>query len=143
MSDGRLTVLTDRRPRAETLQATRIQSFWGACMNKKPSPWATSLFILLAWAVGASRADASDGGVIVEWNQLLQSSLTGPPFPQTRHYAMMHIAMADAVLAIEGHLRPFHVRAWAPKGASAEAAAAQAAHDVLVGVVFTPEAKLA
>src|SRR5688572_21455319 len=48
---------------------------------------------------------------------------------------MMHIAMADAVVAIEGDYRPYRVRIWAPRGASAEAAAAQAAHDVLVVLV--------
>lgn len=85
----------------------------------------------------APRADANhqNAEVIIEWNQLLQQNIGGPPFPQVRTYAMMHIAMADAVVAIEGDYRPYRARVWAPRGASAEAAAAQAAHDVLVVLV--------
>ena len=76
----------------------------------------------------------SNGSVIVEWNQLLQSNITGPPVGQPRSYAMLQIAMADAVVAIEGQYRPFHARVSAPSGASAEAAAAQAGHDVLLSL---------
>jgi hypothetical protein len=90
----------------------------------------------------APRADANHQSpeVIIEWNQLLQQSVGGPPFSQTRTYAMMHIAMADAVVSIEGDYRPYRARVWAPRGASAEAAAAQAAHDVLV--VLIPAAQM-
>jgi hypothetical protein len=76
----------------------------------------------------------SNGDVIVEWNQLLQSNITGPPVGQPRSYAMLQIAMADAVVAIEGQYRPFHAHVSASPGASAEAAAAQAGHDVLVSL---------
>ena len=72
--------------------------------------------------------------VIIEWNQLLQRNITGPPIGQPRNYAILHIAMADAVVAINRQYRPFHARLWAPSGASAEAAAAQAGHDVLVSL---------
>jgi hypothetical protein len=108
--------------------------------------WGASTFVLAALAVVAPRVDAShqsNGDVIVEWNQLLQSSLTIPPFPQTRNYAVLHIAMADAVMAIEGQYRPFQATVWAPWGASAEAAAARAGHDVLVSLVPTEAAKTA
>ncbi len=54
-----------------------------------------------------------------------------------RGYTMMHIAMADAVVAIEGRYDPFHARVWGSRGASAEAAAAQAGHDVFVVLVTT------
>jgi hypothetical protein len=53
---------------------------------------------------------------------------------------MMHIAMADAVVAIEGRYEPYHVRVHAPNGASAEAAAAQAAHDVLLVLIPSGQA---
>jgi hypothetical protein len=115
-------------------------------MNKNQSTWGASTLVLAALAVVAPPVEAhqqSNGNVIVEWNQLLQSSLTGPPFPQTRNYAILHIAMADAVMAIEEQYRPFHARTWAPRGASSEAAAAQAGHDVLVSLVPTPAAKTA
>jgi hypothetical protein len=48
---------------------------------------------------------------------------------------MVHIAMADAVLAIDGKYEPFHARLNAPRGADPRAAAAQAGHDVLVAML--------
>ena len=99
--------------------------------------WTAAVFIV-SMAVLIPRAaegmDRSNGDVIVEWNQLLQTNITGPPVGQPRSYAMLQIAMADAVVAIEGRYQPFHARVWAPSGASAEAAAAQAGHDVLVSL---------
>jgi hypothetical protein len=73
--------------------------------------------------------------VIIEWNDLLQRNVGGPPIGQARYYAILHIAMADAVVAIEGRYRPFHAQLWSSPGASAEAAAAQAGHDVLVSLL--------
>ena len=86
---------------------------------------------------GVSAAVAHSGGdpgpaPIVQWDQILQQNLVGSPFPQVRIYAMMHIAMADAAVAIEGEFEPYDVRLWPIRGASSEAAVAQAAHDVLV-----------
>ena len=46
---------------------------------------------------------------------------------------MTHIAMFDAINAIEREFEPYHVRFRHGSGGSPEAAAAQAAHDVLVG----------
>jgi hypothetical protein len=47
---------------------------------------------------------------------------------------MLHIAMADAVVAIHRQYEAFHAHVSASSGASAEAAAAQAAHDVLLAL---------
>jgi PAP2 superfamily len=97
--------------------------------------WAVSAFVVASIAVLTPRgaaAEHSNGDVIVEWNQLLQTNITGLPVGQPRSYAMLHVAMADAVVAIEGRYRPFHAQISAPSGGSAEAAAAQAGHDVLV-----------
>ncbi len=99
------------------------------------SHWAVYAFGVVSIAVLMPRGAAeerSNGDVIVEWNQLLQSNITGPPVGQPRSYAMLQIAMADAVVAIEGRYRPFHADVAASSGASAEAAAAQAGHDVVV-----------
>jgi hypothetical protein len=89
---------------------------------------------------GAEATQQSTGSVIIEWNDLLQRNITGPPIGQPRNYAILHIAMADAVIAIEGRYRPFHAQVWAPSGASAEAAAAQAGHDVLVALLPATQA---
>jgi hypothetical protein len=106
-------------------------------MNTTTNRLAAVTFTLAALFLMAPRAEAhrQSAAVIIEWNQLLQQNLAGPPFSQVRSYAMLHIAMADAVVAIEGRYEPYHVRSRAAHGASAEAAAAQAGHDVLVALI--------
>ncbi len=77
----------------------------------------------------------NDPAVITEWNSLAEGIIpasAGPTLPRT--YAMMHIAMFDAVNSIEGDYTKYRVRVPAWRGASSEAAAAQAAHDVLVAL---------
>ena len=95
-------------------------------------------WLLITGPVSAAGGGSERSGeVIIDWNQVAQQNIGGPPFLQTRSYAMVHIAMADAVMAIEGRYEPFHVRlrSSVPQGASAKAAAAQAAHDVLVALI--------
>ena len=104
-------------------------------MNKRRRFRTAATFAVAACAAVALRVEAHQqptADVIIEWNQLLQQNAAGAPFAQARIYAITHIAMADAVAAIRGPWAPYHARVWAPHGASAEAAAAQAAHDVLV-----------
>ena len=82
-------------------------------------------------ANGAFR-DREDPAVVREWNELAEAAIpasAGPTLP--RPYAMMHIAMFDAVNSIEGGYTAYRVRLPAPRLASSEAAAAQAAHDVM------------
>ena len=81
-----------------------------------------------------------DPGVVVEWNTLLEQSVpanVGAMMP--RYYAIMHIAMFDAMNSIEGGHTAIHSRVPASRHASSDAAAAQAAHDVLVALL--PERK--
>ena len=79
-------------------------------------------------------ATHSSAGVVLKWNQLLQSTLPQPGNPQTpRFYSMMHIAMFDAINAIVRDFEPYRVRLRPGLGAPT-AAAAQAAHDVLVAL---------
>jgi hypothetical protein len=107
--------------------------------------WLAALAIgvlsVLATPAGATVND--DAEVIIEWNQLLQSNISSAPTPaglfSFRYYAMMHIAMFDAVNSIERDYKRYHVLVKANRAASAEAAAAQAAHDVLVTLI--PAAK--
>lgn len=87
-----------------------------------------------AQAGGAFR-DREDPAVIREWNQLAEGVIptsAGPTLPRT--YAMMHIAMFDAVNSIEGGYTSYRVNLPATRFASSEAAAAQAAHDVLAAL---------
>jgi hypothetical protein len=107
-------------------------------MNRKH--WIGALFSIAAIALFAGRAGATENaGVIIEWNQVLRTTIptAGPLGP--RYYAMLHIAMFDAVNSIDGTYTPYRTRVQANRGVSAEAAAAQAAHDVLVFLI--PDAK--
>jgi len=88
-----------------------------------------------ARAGGSPTYRDKDPAVITEWNNLAEGIIpasAGPTLPRT--YAMMHIAMFDAVNSIEGDYTKYQVRVPAWRGASSEAAAAQAAHDVLVAL---------
>jgi hypothetical protein len=85
---------------------------------------------------GAPPSHRGDAAVITEWNHIAEGVIpasAGVALPRT--YAMMHIAMFDAVNSIEGGYSPYRVRMPAWQGASAEAAAAQAAHDVLTALL--------
>lgn len=80
--------------------------------------------------------------VIVRWNRVLRETVMTPgQHPATimpvRSYAMMHAAMFDAVNSIDGTYTAYMTDVPGTKHASIEAAAAQAAHDVLVGLYPT------
>jgi hypothetical protein len=96
---------------------------------------------ILATSVAVAGEPRSRSEVIVEWNALLQQFQAGQPFPQSRGYAMLHVAMADAVIAVEGTYEPFQVRVRASSAASAEGAAAQAGHDVFHALVASAEGR--
>ncbi|MGE3509990.1 MAG: vanadium-dependent haloperoxidase [Vicinamibacterales bacterium] len=103
--------------------------------------------VMLAAALTASGARAvaaahASPAVVLTWNQLIQSTLAQPGNPLSpRFYAMAHIAMFDAINALEREYEPYRVRLRPGLGGSAAAAAAQAAHDVLVAL--NPSAKTA
>jgi hypothetical protein len=88
--------------------------------------------LLGATALSAQARDrGGDPAVVVEWNEevaAVQATGLSPP----RYYAMVHVAMFDAINSITRTHQPYLARHWAPAGASAEVAAAQAARDVLV-----------
>ncbi len=92
------------------------------------------LALTLLGLVGAhaqAQESGADAEVIVEWNQILEATLPAGGLAPPRHYAMLHVAMFDAVNSIERCYRRYRFNVWAIPGASPEAAAAQAAHDVL------------
>jgi hypothetical protein len=78
----------------------------------------------------------TDGSVVWRWNQAAMDVLTPsgrPLLTQPFVVAAMHVAMYDAVVAIEGRGKPRFTKVTARPGASATAAVATAAHRVLVG----------
>jgi hypothetical protein len=91
--------------------------------------------LLLTMAVPSApvvQAHGDDPAVIIEWNAQLQATMPATAGLQAfRFYAMLHVAMFDAVNSIEEKYRPYLVDVRASHGASAEAAAAQAGHDIL------------
>src|SRR5262245_19679149 len=86
--------------------------------------------------------------VVLQWNEVLVQTLLTPgaqpaSIPVSPSPAIMHAAIYDAVNSIDGSYTPYAPKGTpleqladlhAPPGASAEAAAAQAAHDTLVAL---------
>jgi hypothetical protein len=100
------------------------------------------ILLLTATAVPAAIARAD---VIIDWNAKaeaigLEKRLQPPP--NARVLAMMHIAMFDSVNAITQRYAPYRLKLDAEPGASPEAAAAAAAHGVLVGLFPDQRASL-
>jgi hypothetical protein len=83
---------------------------------------------------------ASPGGdAVIVWNTNAGVAATqaciaplADPFHESRLYAMMHVAIHDALNAIDRRFRPYTFDQPAAPGASPEAAVAAAARDVLV-----------
>jgi hypothetical protein len=92
---------------------------------------------LLAQSGRDLAAQTGDGSptVIYEWNKLLQDTIPGGGGAGApRFYALTHIAMFDAINAVAREFAPYRVQFNQPVNGSAAAAAAQAAHDVIVGL---------
>ena len=96
---------------------------------------ATVAVALLAGTGLELRATRPTANIVIEWNQIVQDTIPGAGGVMApRFYSMVHIAMFDAVNAIEREYAPYHVRLRDRGRGSPEAAAAQAAHDVLVAL---------
>ena len=106
----------------------------------------TSL-IAVAWvwyvAAEGERAFAAAGGdAVTIWNANAGVAATeaclaplANPLHESRIYAMMHVAIHDALNAIDRRSRPYAFDAQAEAGASPDAAVAAAARDVLVPLI--------
>src|SRR4051812_39135088 len=85
---------------------------------------------LLAGVASLATAD-----VITDWSEKAvaagYAARQGPP-QHTRIVAMIHLAMFEAANSIDGRYRPYRARIAAEPGASPEAAAAAAAHFLLM-----------
>ena len=94
-----------------------------------------------AWALNTTLPFAQED-VIFQWNRVLMETIRTPgQQPATimpvRSYSIMHAAMFDAVNSIDGSYTAYLTDVPGSQNASIEAAAAQAAHDVLVGLYPT------
>lgn len=95
---------------------------------------------LVALTSGAFAAPTSDA--VILWNANAGVAATkaciaplDDPFHESRIYAMMHIAIHDALNAIDRKYQPYAYDKKADPGASPDAAVAAAAHDVLVPLI--------
>src|SRR5262249_9998835 len=75
--------------------------------------------------------------VITDWNTKsdeIAAQKQERPLKHSRGTAMLHIAMFEAVNAIEGRYLPYKLNLTADRTTSKEAAAASAGHDVLLAL---------
>jgi len=103
-------------------------------MNRTRLFGALLTLALVAPFVGHVGANGPTSSVLFEWNQILQDSFPTQGVGTFRPFSMTHIAMFDAINAIERDYEPYFAQPRPSDGGSPEAAAAQAAHDVLVGL---------
>jgi hypothetical protein len=86
---------------------------------------------VIDWSTEARRAivPAGPGGIFGSENY-------GNKFPGEAavYMGIVHVAIYDAAVAIEGGYEPYAIALTAPPGTSSEAALATAAHDVLIGL---------
>lgn len=112
-------------------------------MNQRLGQYILAIAILIcaqahAWAINHNSTNPAvfQEDVILQWNRVLMETILTPgQQPATimpvRSYAIMHAAMYDAVNSIDGTHTPYLTDVPGSQNASLEAAAAQAAHDVL------------
>jgi len=93
--------------------------------------------LLLAVMALSTAATTTRADVILDWNNTLLESIrtaaTNPPMA-SRHMAMVHTAIYDAINSIDNTHRAYHLNISVPGTTSREAAAAQAARDVLAAI---------
>ncbi len=103
---------------------------------------ATPLFAGTTSAMGATRS-VEDASVVSTWNALAVSTLAGDttkhPNESFLYLGFLHAAIYDAVVGVKGRYEPYSFDRRAPRGTSATAAAAAAAHKILA--TYSPYAR--
>jgi len=90
-------------------------------------------------AAAPASAGTGSGAIVVDWNQTLVKIVNTPgaqpaTIHPTRSFAILQVAIYDAVASTTHRNRPYLFSLDAPPGARADAAAAEAGHDVLVSL---------
>ena len=101
-----------------------------------------TLSLLLAVVFASISATTARADEVTDWNQILfQAALVAKTSPlfMTRNAAIFQSSVFDAVNGIERRYTPIHVMPGAPQGASARAAAVQAAYVSLVNLYPTQQ----
>lgn len=94
----------------------------------------TALLAGLAMAAPATATIDVNDDPILFWNETMATLLPGSPPAQTRGYAMVNIAMHDAVNAALGKPNFSYLKGVGATGGDTRAAASKAARDVLVAL---------
>jgi hypothetical protein len=94
--------------------------------------WTPGICIMVATLLlGVARAQADS---VLDWNEIAVNTAVANgqnPFAQARTAAIVQLAVFEAVNSIKGDYRPYLGNIVAPRGASADAAAIEAAYQVL------------
>ncbi len=112
-------------------------------MGMKRTAVFSAALLACASQSGLNNASAAPAGdVVTAWNAnaataALKACISpiDNPFHESRMYAMMHIAIHDALNAIDRKYYPYAFDKRAEPGTSTDAAVAAAAHDVLVPLI--------
>ena len=97
-------------------------------------------FLAAISPIGLHSAFAAEGDAVIKWNAnagtaaikaCMNADVGNDPFHESRMYAMMHVAIHDALNAIDPKYQPYAYDKKALPGTSQDAAAAAAARDVL------------
>jgi hypothetical protein len=133
-------------------------------LHLRTTTWIISFMLLAAWinvaladggasvsALACSRLEnaepnqinttTSSGQVVRKWNEICRAQAFGTNISNTRHLAIMHTAMHDAVNGVKARYER-HLSTLSDPSANAEAAAAAAAHEVLVNFFPANQAAL-
>lgn len=101
---------------------------------------AVSLLTLASLALAQSAKDADNA--VVRWNRIATDAAAAAqmdPLTETRIFSILHLAIHDAVNAIDQRYEPYRLQNQSVRGASVEAAIAAAGHATLVELI--PAAK--
>ncbi len=99
------------------------------CGTRKRTLGISMLIATLFFGAAIARAD-----VVLDWNTIAVNTAVANkqnPYAQARYAAIVQLAVFEAVNAITGEYQPYLGTTIAPPGASAEAAAIEAAYQVL------------
>lgn len=110
-------------------------------MIKTRTPSTSAVAFAVAFAIGVA-AHSARADVLSEWNaraDAIGAEKQLANVSNARGQAMMHLAVFEAVNAVERRYQPYRLDLSAPRSASKEAAAASAAYEVLL--VLHPDKK--
>ena len=98
-------------------------------------------------AAAAAPAGSGSGAIVVDWNAQLVKIVNTPgaqpaTIHPTRSFAILHVAIYDAVVSITERGEPYLFSLDAPPAARPDAAAAEAGHDVLLALYPSWKASL-